>query len=628
MIAIGFGTANTQGISPEQIVALRKASDPQISPDGRYVTFGIDQTPDPAAGEVSTLWLALVDSPGIPRKAPGTTQGDHDIRWAPRSSVFAFVSERGKSAQLYIAGMNDTIARPISSSPNGVSSYGWSPDGKQIAYIAPDTATVRKRFPKTEAVEVTRPNPNRIWITGVGTATTRQLTQKGDVRELAWAPNGSELAVILSDSTGDDDHLVLSIVDVRTGVIKRNLADNVSSVTPRVLRWSSNGALVSYFQNAPSQHAFWLAVAPSAGGNPIPVLKDFPGTVMQAMWLDQPDELMLVMLKGVEAYLMRVNARSGTELSTLRVNTSQASWGLSTNGSLVAYLAETSTSPPDVWVIASELRSPVQLTTLNPATRSLPLGEVRTISWKNSVDQLALDGVVILPHDYTAGRRYPMVVQMHPGDLPWWAGFIGSWSAWGQLLASHGYVVFLPNYRGGNAYGWKRRETLADWGGLALQDMLDGVDKLVRDGIADPDRLGIGGWSNGGFMTEWAITHDSRFKAAVAEAAHANFYSLYGTTTGYIKFGNTPYMNREPYDAHSPITYVRNLKTPVLLLHGQDDRAVPVTQSQEFYHAATERGVEAELVIYPGAGHGISKATQRVDIQARVLDWFDRHLKS
>jgi dipeptidyl aminopeptidase/acylaminoacyl peptidase len=157
--------------------------------------------------------------------------------------------------------------------------------------------------------------------------------------------------------------------------------------------------------------------------------------------------------------------------------------------------------------------------------------------------------------------------------------------------------------------------------------MLDGVDKLVRDGIADPDRLGIGGWSNGGFMTEWAITHDGRFKAAVAESAHANLYSLYGTTTGYIRFGESPYRNREPYDAHSPITHVRNLKTPILLLHGENDRAVPVTQAQEFHHAATEQGVEAELVIYPGAGHGISKGTHRVDIQARVLDWFDRHLK-
>ena len=628
-VSVHFDTARAEGISPELIVALRRASDPQISPDGRYVTFGVDETPDPAGGEISTLWMGRVDSPGTTQKMPGTTNGDYHVRWAPprHSNGFAFLSERDGSTQVYTAALDNTTARRITSSPTGISTYAWSPDGGQIAYIAGDTTTPQKRFPSSEAIEVTPPNPNRIWITDLGTGRTRQLTHQGDVRELAWSPNGAELAVILSDSTGDDSNLVLVIVDVRTGMIARHLAANVGSVTPRVLRWSSNGALISYYQNAPSQQAFWLAAVPSAGGKPIPVLKDFPGTVMQALWLDQPDELVLLMLKGVAAYLMRINARSGAELSTMRVTTSQASWGLSTNGSRVAYLAESATSPPDVWVSTSDMQRPVQLTTLNPAASALPLGELRTVAWKNSVDGLALEGVVILPHGYVASRRYPMVVHMHPGDLPWWPGFIASWWAWGQMLASHGYVVFMPNYRGVNGYGWRLRETLADWGGLALQDMLDGVDKLVRDGIADPDRLGIGGWSNGGFMTEWAITHDGRFKAAVAESAHANFYSLYGTTTGYIRFGESPYKNREPYDAHSPITHVRNLKTPILLLHGQNDSAVPVAQAQEFHHAATEQGIEAELVIYPGAGHGISKGTHRVDIQARVLEWFDRHLK-
>jgi dipeptidyl aminopeptidase/acylaminoacyl peptidase len=222
---------------------------------------------------------------------------------------------------------------------------------------------------------------------------------------------------------------------------------------------------------------------------------------------------------------------------------------------------------------------------------------------------------------------------MHPGDLPWWPGFIGSWWAWGQLLASHGYVVLMPNYRGVNGYGWKLRETLADWGGLALQDMLGGVDKLVSDGVSDPDRLGIGGWSNGGFMTEWAITHTTRFKAAVAEAAHSDLYSIYGTSRGDMaavlrnSFGTTPSANRAMYDAHSPMSFVSRVRTPTLLLHGQNDSGVPVTQAYEFLRGLRDQGVETELVIFPREGHGIGQPIHRVEVQTRVLDWFDRYLK-
>jgi dipeptidyl aminopeptidase/acylaminoacyl peptidase len=200
------------------------------------------------------------------------------------------------------------------------------------------------------------------------------------------------------------------------------------------------------------------------------------------------------------------------------------------------------------------------------------------------------------------------------------------------LLASHGYVVFIPNYRGVNGYGWRTRETLDDWGGMALQDMLDGVDKLVADGVADPDRLGIGGWSNGGFMTEWTITHTNRFKAAIAEAAHADWATLYGSASvGWLAlkdlYGASPYTNRAPYDAHSPVVLVKNVTTPTLLLHGQNDGSVPVGQAWEFYRGLRDNGVETQLLIFPNEGHGIGSSAHRTELQTRVLDRFDRHLK-
>ena len=174
-------------------------------------------------------------------------------------------------------------------------------------------------------------------------------------------------------------------------------------------------------------------------------------------------------------------------------------------------------------------------------------------------------------------------------------------------------------------------QTIADWGGMAYQDLMDGVDYLVEQKIADPNRLGIGGWSNGGFMTEYAITRTTRFKAAVAQAAHSDFFSLYGTSyiraSLRISFPDSPYLNRKDYDERSPITFVRNCRTPTLLLHGELDSGVPVGQAYEFYNGLKDVGVETEMVVYPRERHSIQERAHQLDVQQRILAWFNKHLK-
>lgn len=237
-----------------------------------------------------------------------------------------------------------------------------------------------------------------------------------------------------------------------------------------------------------------------------------------------------------------------------------------------------------------------------------------------------------MPPNYKPGDLYPTIVNTHPGDTAWWIGFHSSrWWDWGQLLASHGYVEFLPNTRGVTGEGGEMHTTIDRWGELAFQDLMDGVDYLIDQKIADPARLGIGGWSNGGFMTEYTITRTTRFRAAVAEAGHSDFFSLYGTS--YLRDGlrrtsqHSPYSDRHWYDEHSPITSIKNCRTPTLLLHGQLDAGVPLGQAYEFYTGLKDAGVEAELVIYPREGHSIQEYSHRIDLQKRMLAWFDKHLK-
>lgn len=225
----------------------------------------------------------------------------------------------------------------------------------------------------------------------------------------------------------------------------------------------------------------------------------------------------------------------------------------------LAFVAEKPDSPGDIWSLAAN-QPPRQLTTLNPQIASLKLGNVREVSWTNRKNGQVLRGVLVTPPDFKSGRPYPVIVEAHPGIAAWWSGWQGSWVQWAQLLASNGYVVFLPNPRGVVGQVWKSAEISHTWiPGDAFEDTMDGVDSLIEQKIADPERLGIGGWSNGGLMTAWAITHTNRFKAAVPFAALVDFLLLWDTSSADIAqfaektFGGTPLNARSTYSVQTHI---------------------------------------------------------------------------
>jgi dipeptidyl aminopeptidase/acylaminoacyl peptidase len=420
------------------------------------------------------------------------------------------------------------------------------------------------------------------------------------------------------------------IVSRLTGKVVRTLVQHIG--LPGGLRWSPDGRFITFFESPEGNlFAWWLAIVPASGGPVQPLLKDRSLSVWDVQWSPTSKHLIAEIVQETQAALVTIDIEENTFRKLADVVTSQADYGFSTNDSLTAYLNQSVSSPNDVWVFQAD-GSTRRLTNLNPQTASWQLGNVHKMTWKNIKDGTALHGVLITPPDYQSKSPYPTIVQAHQGDLPWWTGWQGYWWAWGQFLASNGYVVFLPNTRGVTGQGWKLHQTIGDWGGMAYQDLLDGVDWLVAQGVADPNRLGIGGWSNGGFMTEYAITQTTRFKAAVALAGASDFFSLFGTspirTNLLIPFHTHPYVDRKPYDAASPITWVRNCKTPTLLLHGQNDPVVPVSQGYEFYYALKALGVDTEMVIYPREYHDIWEQAHRLDLQRRVLAWFNRYLKN
>ena len=472
----------------------------------------------------------------------------------------------------------------------------------------------------------------RLWVIGLSDHRPAIVTRQNiEVVDFDWSPDSASLAIAFTSVPGFEDLTVrLAVVRRSDGELLKSLTDSVFVFIPNV-RWSSDGATLLFFESSPRKGSYWMSLIDPRGGQVRPFLKEYPGTSWDCKWAPDSKQLIAGAIVGARAKLLRIDVRTG-EVSTLAdVLNLLPDFTASADGRILAYVNEKADSPGEVWSLTAD-QPPRQLTNSNPQVASLRLGNVREVSRTNRKDGQVLHGILVTPADFKSGQPYPTIVEAHPGNAAWWSGWQGSWWQWAQLLASNGYVVFLPNPRGVRGQGWESAEFFQTWiPGTAFDDTMDGVDSLIEQRIADPDRLGIGGWSNGGLMTAWAITHTNRFKAAVPFAAPVDHQIQWGASSlGELTekgFGDTPLRARRLYEANSALYFVQNCRTPTLILHGEDDPGVPIVQAYEFYHALRALSVETEMVVYPREGHSIEERAHQIDFQRRVLAWYDKHLK-
>jgi len=281
----------------------------------------------------------------------------------------------------------------------------------------------------------------------------------------------------------------------------------------------------------------------------------------------------------------------------------------------------------DLWVSDINLKNPRLLVQSNPDIKNLKLGKTKVIQWK-SFDGKTIERILVLPVDYIEGQRVPLIFEPNGGlQGVRTVSFNPVW----QILAGAGYGVLAPNFRGSTNY---RREfvraNIGDWGGGDFRDIMAGVDDLIKKGLADETKLGVEGWSYGGFRTNWIITHTDRFKAAVSGAGLSNLESFYGTTDiqGYMEYYHKgfPWISREIYRQSSPLTNTFKVKTPVLILHGEEDGRVPISQSEELYYYLKKSGVTVKFVRYPRESHGLREPQHQLDRYTRMLNWFNTHI--
>ena len=653
--AVAFPQAKSGRIpAPSDIVDLREVSDPQISPNGNSVAFVVSEPADPDQPDKPRnrdIWMVATDGKASPRKYVASEKSESMPRWSPDGRWLAFLSDRGEATgdnkvadppktQLWMMHTDGGEAQQITRLPGGVESYAWSKDGKTIAILSPDGPT-----PEEEARKKKR--DDRIYVDHewkfvrlylcdplpreVSLVTTHDL----NVNDVEWSPDGLELALLVSATPDLDDvywHSRLVTMN-RQGEIIRTVSERAGPDWG----YSPDGKWVAFDERTASGIGFILSIVPSAGGEVKHVDADYKGTVFWARWAPDSKYLIVESVEGTRGKISGLDTTNGRtkKMFEVQIGTGQDHpFSMDLDASVITYLDQGTNAPADVWVIDEESQKARQLTHMNPPVEQWRLGSVEEISWKSKNDDKTIFGVLIKPPDYDPGKLYPVIVQVHGGpEWAWWLGWHGSWHEWGQLLASHGYVVLLPNPRGSDGQGIAFAEANRDdWGGGDFADIMSGVDDLIGKKIADPNRLGIGGWSYGGFMTSWAVTHTDRFRAAVVGAGVTNLFSFNGTTDitpSFLKsyFYDLPFDRREDYEKHSAMSFVKNVKTPTLVVHGGGDQRVPPGQGEEFYHALKQVGIKAEMVIYPREPHGFRERAHQVDLLTRILGWFDTYLK-
>ena len=635
--------SNTRSaLTAEMIVDGVLPAEPQISPDGRWVAFSVAPTGRAERERQSAIWLVATDGATPARRVTAGTVQDHLPRWSPDGEWLYFLSDRavrGK-AQLHRLPLGGGEAEALTDWKAGIGDYVVLPAVATIALLAadPPTEEEERRQRERDDAEVygERWSRARLRLLDLTTREVRTVAGLDEEHVASVAPTwrGDRLAIVTWPTPELDERArpgTLWLVDLADERARR-----IGKVPGSNLLWTADDrtlcALASAVPGGVSGTALF-AIEP--GDATARRLTDaLPGCPNGLAGGNAGLPLATVAV-GLDTTINRLDPTSGHLAELGRERGDLLGLTVSADGETIAALHSTPHDGLNVW--AGPVGGPLaRLTDLRPELRTVPLGDQERLVWA-ATDGLALDGLLILPPGKTrADGPFPLLTLVHGGPYGRFAdGLQLGWQPSGQWMATAGYAVFLPNPRGGMGHGQQfaacvaGRVGLEDWG-----DILAGIERLVAEGVGDPARLGIGGWSQGGFMTAWAVGQDPpsgpRFKAGVmgagvsdwgmmvAESDMPSFEAGLGGTTGWESVG--PHQ----HDAISPISFAHRVQTPVLILHGGNDARVPISQARFFAQALRHHGVTNELVVYPREPHGIQERNHQLDGLRRMRAWFDR----
>ncbi|HXZ41162.1 MAG TPA: S9 family peptidase [Terriglobales bacterium] len=628
-----------------QSSAVRSFRQAEISPDGSRVAWVQDSvSPNGDAGGISIYVQELKPESSKPRRisaSDGNIDNEDNLAWSPDSRHIAFLSdaEDHNQSQLYVTDIEKGAARKLTSITGSLADPSWSPDGKTIAFLftenAPQANPLNAMLPETGVIANTV-YEQRLALVDVVSGNLRELSPPDMyVYEYDWSPDGKNFALIAAHGAGDANWYVAQLytLGAERGQLKPVYKPNLQIAVPR---WSPDGKSIAFIEGLMSDEGVIggdiFVVAPT-GGPALDVTPDIAASPSGLYW-QTPNKILFGEDLDGQVGISTVELSSGAVSQLwegaggLRSSIFGATdISLAADGRSSAALRNSSDHAPEVW--AGPVGEWKQVTHANQAARS-DWGEMKSLHWAS--DGMRIQGWLMYPKGYDPGRHYPMVVVAHGGPAGeehtvWPYRFFNTYE-----LSAHGYFVFYPNPRGSFGQGEKFTQgNVKDFGYGDFRDIMAGVDEVIKSYPVDKNRVGITGWSYGGYMTMWAVTQTNRFRAAVAGAGIANWQSYYGENDidewMIPYFGGSVYDDPAVYAKSAPITFIKNVKTPTLVLVGERDGECPAAQSREFWHALKTLGVETELVIYPGEGHVFNQAEHQKDAMERLISWFDHYLK-
>jgi dipeptidyl aminopeptidase/acylaminoacyl peptidase len=648
-------TAFAARIQPSDRFKVVGVSDPQISPDGKSVVCVISHAN--AKDNRYDTELMLIDvASGAQRPLTFERRGIASPRWSSDGERVAFLAnasaERDAKRQIWIVSMRGGDPRRLTDAKQGVQQFAWSPDGSQLAYVSADdpAANEDKNNKSFEIVDddfliregVT---PSHLWVVPSSGGAARRVTSGAwslpiahppgpAPSPLSWSPEGKTIAITKRENPHEKTPNIsrVVLVDVATGTTRRLTTHDLDESQPV---FSPDGTRVAYWHPQggvrENQNAIW--VAPASGGDGKEVTGAIDRNVFRAVWM--PDGKSFLTgghdATNVGYWIVPADGGAARRLDLGDVEPYWAFWidaSVAPNGT-IAFTGSTPTHPRELYVLDSLTSKPRQLTNFNREIANLELGRVETIRWQNEGYQE--DGVIVYPPGYDAAKKYPLVVYIHGG--PRAATTVG-FAAYPQEFAANDWIVFQPNYRGSDNLGNRYTTAIVnDSGAGPGRDVMAGIEEVKKHASVDSDRIAVGGWSYGGYMTSWMIGHYPIFKAAVSGAAVNNLVDQYVLGDGglgrRLTWGS-PFSgpdNLKKYIDQSPITYARNIKTPTLILSDTGDVRVPITQSFEMYRALSDNGVPVQFIAYPVSGHSPDDPVHGADIPRRYIEWFKKYLK-
>ncbi|HYE88790.1 MAG TPA: S9 family peptidase [Vicinamibacterales bacterium] len=642
-------------VTIDDLMALRTINDVEMSPAGDRIAYTVS-APSVARNAHEPALFVIPATGGSPTRLAEKHRiftpalPAPRLRWSADGQTVFVLAASDAGPQVLAVKADGTPPAFVTSAPQGVNAYEWSPDGKFIAYVSRDPGP----SPPPVANKVgANPPATRLFVQPIATPGPVRAITPGDqyVDSIAWSPDSREIAYSFSPIVGflAPYQTRISAADVETNTIRPIVDRSGMNVSPQ---FSPDGKMISFITTSERTGIIaprGLAIASAAGRNT--GLRSFPmnsAWIAEVLWTPDSQAVYVTMNEGTfatgagmfEMPVVRVSLADGKaeRLGDQRAAV-QYSMSLSKDGRTLAYREVGARDVGDLVVLDVASKKTTRLTNVNPELQQLALGDLKPISWK-SFDGMEIWGLLLTPPGYEGKGRLPLLVYCHGGPIggvtlgifPQFMHVPGQIDPYPtEAFAAAGFAVLFPMPRGGSGYGEAgHRMIINDWGGPDYKDIMAGVDHLIARGIADGDRLGVMGASYGGYMTNWIVTQTSRFKAAAAGASIADLSDLYYLTDGgdlMVEYYQRPWENPDGYRRSSPLTHVANVTTPILISHGDRDPRVPLATAQKFFKALQAHGKTVEMDIYPGGGHVFYQPQQERTVMQRNFDWMTRYIK-